>query len=397
MNTNTRFVDHAIRDTRYGLRLLRRSPIFTSVAILSLALGIGANAAIFHLIDTIQLRTLAIPHPEELAEVRPDGPQAFGTYDGVNAKATGPLWELIRANQSAFSTMFAWGDADFIVGRGSESRRARGLWVSGDFFGALGIAPVRGRLLGPDDDRSGCVAAAVISHGFWQSAFGGRENAIGSALTVLDQPVTVIGVAPASFTGLEVGETFDIALPLCSTAIWDGRMQPTRSLVADDHGPPEARMEHRPRERAPARVEPRRSRRDDSARLRRRPCRRIPPPAVRCRSCGTRRQPAARRARSVADVTPRPHQPRAAHDMRQSRDAHARARQRPRAGGCRTRGARRLATPSRVADADREPARRRGRRRAGHPGRAHFGARVADAAWHVGRPDRTANSPGTGG
>ena len=225
MKTITHFVDHAIRDTRYGLRLLRRSPIFTSVAILSLALGIGANAAIFHLIDTIQLRTLAIPHPEELAEVRPDGPQAFGTYDGVNAKATGPLWELIRANQSAFSTIFAWGDADFIVGRGSESRRARGLWVSGDFFGALGIAPVRGRLLGPGDDRSGCVASAVISHGFWRSAFGGRENAIGSALTVLDQPVTVIGVAPASFTGLEVGETFDIALPLCSTAIWDGRMQ----------------------------------------------------------------------------------------------------------------------------------------------------------------------------
>ena len=87
---DTRFVDHAIRDARYGLRLLKRSPIFTVVAILSLALGIGANAAIFHLIDTIQLRSLAIAHPQELAEVRPDGPQAFGTYDGVNAKATGP-------------------------------------------------------------------------------------------------------------------------------------------------------------------------------------------------------------------------------------------------------------------------------------------------------------------
>ena len=222
---DTRYVDHALRDARYGLRLLKRSPIFTVVAILSLALGIGANAAIFHLIDTIQLRSLAIARPQELAEVRPDGPQAFGTYDGVNAKATGPLWELIRANQSAFSTLFAWGDAEFVVGRGAESRRARGLWVSGDFFGALGIVPVSGRLLGPGDDRSGCDAAAVISHGFWQSSFGGREYAIGSALTVLDRPVTVIGVAPASFTGLEVGETFDIALPLCSTALWDGRMQ----------------------------------------------------------------------------------------------------------------------------------------------------------------------------
>ena len=105
-SSRTRFVDHAARDARYGLRLLQRSPIFTVVAILSLALGIGANAAIFHLIDTIQLRSLAIAHPEELAEVRPDGPQAFGTYDGVNAKATAPLWELIRANQSAFSAIF---------------------------------------------------------------------------------------------------------------------------------------------------------------------------------------------------------------------------------------------------------------------------------------------------
>ena len=215
----------ARRDARYGLRLLRRSPIFTSVAILSLALGIGANAAIFHLIDTIQLRSLAIAHPEELAEVLPDGPQAYGTYDGANAKATGPLWEQIRANQGAFATMFAWGDAGFVVGRGAESRRARGLWVSGDFFGALGITPLRGRLLGAGDDHSGCAAAAVISHGFWQSAFGGRDDAIGGALTVLDRPVTIIGVTPAPFTGLEVGQTFDIALPLCATALWDGRMQ----------------------------------------------------------------------------------------------------------------------------------------------------------------------------
>src|SRR4029453_12589091 len=136
-----------IRDTRYGLRVLVRSPIFTAVAILSLALGIGANAAIFHLIDTIRLRSLAITNPEQLAEVRPDGPQAFGNYDGINAKATYPLWGLIRTNQSAFSGMFAWADTELLVGRGVEARRARGLWVSGDFFPVLGITPERGRLL----------------------------------------------------------------------------------------------------------------------------------------------------------------------------------------------------------------------------------------------------------
>jgi hypothetical protein len=129
-----RIADNLIRDTQYGLRLLKRSPIFTIVAILSLALGIGANAAIFQLIDTIRLRSLAIPNPQELAEVQPDGPQAFGHYEGVNAKATYPLWELIHANQTAFSAMFVWGDAQFNVGRGAEARPARGLWVSGDFF-----------------------------------------------------------------------------------------------------------------------------------------------------------------------------------------------------------------------------------------------------------------------
>ena len=299
---DTRLVDHAIRDTRYGLRLLKRSPIFTVVAILSLALGIGANAAIFHLIDTIQLRSLAIAHPEELAEVRPDGPQAFGTYDGVNAKATGPLWELIRANQGAFSTMFAWGDAGFVVGRGAESRRARGLWVSGDFFGALGIVPASGRLLGPDDDRNGCGAAAVISHGFWQSSFGGRESAIGSrahrARSAGHRHRRGAGVVHGPRGRRDVRHR---AAALRHRAL--GRAHAaTRSLVADDHGPAEAGVDRDARERAPARAEPRRSRRDDSARLRRCAGRRLPPAAVRRRSRGPRRQPAARRARCFADA-----------------------------------------------------------------------------------------------
>ena len=207
-----RVADNMVRDTLYGLRLLRRSPIFTTIAIVSLALGIGANAAIFELIDTIRLRSLAVANPQELAEVRVDGPQAFGSYEGVNAKATYPLWELIRARQSAFSAMLAWGDAGFLVGRGAEARSARGLWVSGDFFPVLGIRPERGRLLGPGDDRRGCGAGpVVVSHAFWQALLAGRESAIGSVLTLLDQPFTVVGVTPLSFTGLEVGQTFDIA------------------------------------------------------------------------------------------------------------------------------------------------------------------------------------------
>jgi predicted permease len=247
----TTMIDHAIRDTRYAARVLIRSPIFATVAILSLALGIGANAAIFELIDTIRLRSLAVANPQELGEVRLDGPQAFGNYEGINARATFPVWEQIRTQQHAFSRMFAWGDTGFPVGRGAEARGVRGLWVSGDFFAVLGITPERGRLLAASDDRRGCGAgSAVVSHAFWQSYFGGQESAIGGSLLVLDLPFTVVGVVPASFTGLEVGRGFDIALPLCSAELWDrrldrsdhwwltimGRLEPGWTFVrADEH------------------------------------------------------------------------------------------------------------------------------------------------------------------
>jgi putative ABC transport system permease protein len=218
-------MEDLVRDMRYGLRLLARSPIFTTVAVLSLALGIGANAAIFHLVDALTLRSLAVVNPHELVEVRPDGPQAFGTYDGTNSKATYSLWEQIHANQSALSATFAWGDGEFVVGRAADARPARGLWVSGDFFPVLGIPPHRGRLFGPADDRRGCGAgSAVVSHAFWQSHLGGREAAIGTTLTLRDQPFTIVGITPPSFTGLEVGQTFDIALPLCAAALWDSRI-----------------------------------------------------------------------------------------------------------------------------------------------------------------------------
>jgi predicted permease len=219
------FADMAMRDLRYGLRVLRRSPIFASVAILSLALGVGANAAMFQLIDAISLRSLPVVNPEELLEVRPGGPQAFGNYDNFNSRVTYPLWEELRAHQTAFSGLFAWGNADLLIGRGTSARAANGLWVSGDTFAVLGLSPQRGRLLAPADDRRGCGASpVVVSHGFWQTYFGGGDAVVGSTLTVFDHPFTVVGVTPATFTGLEVGQTFDVALPLCAAALFDGRL-----------------------------------------------------------------------------------------------------------------------------------------------------------------------------
>ena len=216
----TRMVDW-LSDARYGLRVLRRTPVFAAVAVLSLALGIGANAAIFQLIDTVRLRNLPVADPQGLVEVRAEGVHGFGISANFNAEVTYPLWEQMRAHQIALASMFAWGNAQAIVGRGDEARQARALWVSGDFFRVLGIEPRRGRLFTADDDRRGCGAAsAVVSHAFWQTYLGGRETIIGSTLAVLDRPFTIVGVAPAGFTGLEVGQSFDIALPLCSAELW---------------------------------------------------------------------------------------------------------------------------------------------------------------------------------
>jgi putative ABC transport system permease protein len=217
---------HLLRDLRHGLRMLRRSPVFTAVGILSLALGVGANAAVFQLIDAVRFRSLPIANAHELAEVRTDWARDFGVSDDPNSEITYPLWEQIRTNQTAFASMFAWGNLRFLVGRGSEVRGARGLLVSGDFFSTLGITAERGRVLTADDDRRGCGAGpAVVSHGFWQTFFGGRESAIGSALTLLGQPFTVVGVMPVRFTGLEVGQTFDVAVPLCAAARFGDRFE----------------------------------------------------------------------------------------------------------------------------------------------------------------------------
>ena len=214
-------MDHTWRDVHYAFRVLRRAPIFAAAAIVSIALGIGANAAIFQLIDTVSYRSLPVADPGGLVEVRAEGVNAFGISTGFNAAVTHPLWEQMRAHQIAFDSMFAWGNVQLLVGRGGGARAVRGLWVSGDFFRVLGLTPERGRLLTPDDDRRGCGAgAAVVSHAFWQSQLGGREAAIGAGLDVQDHAFTVVGVTPARFTGLEVGQSFDVALPLCAAALW---------------------------------------------------------------------------------------------------------------------------------------------------------------------------------
>jgi predicted permease len=209
--------ENGARNLRFGIRVLRKSPAFTVVAVLSLALGIGANTAIFQLLNAVRLRALPVQEPRQLAEVRiTDMDGARGNFERYPA-VTNSIWEQIRDRQQILSGVFAWSQEDFDTSPGGETHSVRGLWVSGNFFDVLAVRPIRGRLFVQADDRRGCgLPGAVISYEFWQRQFGGEPAAIGRKLALNGHTVDVIGITPASFFGLEVGRTFDVALPICS-------------------------------------------------------------------------------------------------------------------------------------------------------------------------------------
>ena len=203
-------------DVRYALRALRASPGFAIVAILSLGLGIGANTAIFSLINAVVLRTLPVERPEELMQVTMAG-QERGTV------FTNPLWEAIRDRQDVFSGVFGYSGTEFNLTAGGEIRRANGTWVSGDYFSTLGVRPALGRLLVRADDVRGCPPVAVLGYGFWQSEYGGSRAVIGKTISLDRTPHTIVGVADPSFFGVNVGELAQVYVPLCLRSGLDSR------------------------------------------------------------------------------------------------------------------------------------------------------------------------------
>ncbi|HTM26506.1 MAG TPA: ABC transporter permease [Vicinamibacterales bacterium] len=211
-----RWLVHAAQDLRYAIRLFRRSPGFTFVAMLSLALGIGANSALFRVVDALRLQTLPVSDPDGLAQVRlADMDGARGNFHLGHPSVTYPIWQAIQARQQSFAGLFAWSADTFNLSAGGEMRLAHGLWVTGDLFNVLGVRPAAGRLLMPDDDRPGCAPRAVLSYPFWQQAYTGNPAVVGQTLTLDGHPVEIVGVTAPGFAGLDVGKSFDFAIPVC--------------------------------------------------------------------------------------------------------------------------------------------------------------------------------------
>lgn len=233
--TKGNFFSGLWKDLRYGARLLRLNPAFSIIAILSLALGIGANAAIFQLIDAVRLRTLPVKNPQELAELKitktPKG--LTGAFVGRHPRATYGIWEYVRNQQQSFSNVGAWGSDRLNLSQGGEARYADAIYASGTFFETLGISPALGRLISNVDDQPKCgTGGVVISNSFWKREFGSNPSAIGKKITLEGHPFEIIGITPASFFGMEVGRNFDVAVPVCVQSI----LRPEDNMVSNQQG-----------------------------------------------------------------------------------------------------------------------------------------------------------------
>jgi predicted permease len=198
-------------------RALRATPVVTAAAVLSLALGIGANTAIFSIINSLLVRTLPVREPQRLVQVF-CGPDR-GSW-------TNPLWEQVRNRPDLFDGAFAWTSTRFNLSQGGQTDFVPGIWASGRFFDVLGVPAILGRTFTPAEDARGGRpdgAIAVISYGLWQRRFAGSTGVIGKVLTIQRVPYTIVGVTPPDFFGPQVGSTFDVVLPIGTEPLQRGK------------------------------------------------------------------------------------------------------------------------------------------------------------------------------
>jgi len=213
------WLEQFAQDLRYGLRMLRRSPAFTAVAVLSLALGIGANAAVFTLVNAVLLRMLPVTNPQELVGVT-------AVQRGAPGIISYPMYRDLRDRQQVFTDILASaGETPYRItipgpgGQQSELDNMRVSFVSGNYFTVLGVQAAIGRFFHPEEDRNANTSetsgsVVVLNHGFWESQFGGDVGVIGRTILIGRSPCQVIGVAPRGFSGEAVGAAAAAWVPL---------------------------------------------------------------------------------------------------------------------------------------------------------------------------------------
>ena len=201
-------MDNTLQDLRYALRLFLKSPGLTASAVLALALGIGANSAIFSVVNGVLLRPLAgVAEPDQLVTIE-------GTQNGRPANSRYPDYVDYRDNNSSLAGLAAHCPTPLSFNNGTPER-LRGDLVSGNYFAVLGVKPALGRLITPeDDDQPGSHAVAVLGYGFWRRAFGSEPTVIGQGIKLNGYDFTIIGVAPRDFAGTETGGSYDVWIPI---------------------------------------------------------------------------------------------------------------------------------------------------------------------------------------
>jgi predicted permease len=209
-----------LQDMRFGLRMLRRTPVLTAVVVLSLALGIGANTAIFSLLDAVVLKMLPVKDPQGLVFL------IHGMPGGLTPVFSYPAFQQMRDLNRVFDGVLGrFGVARYeAVFKGSGADRAEEVEteaVSGNYFSVLGISPILGRAFGPADDSPQAVSGAVISYGYWRRRFARDPAAIGTTFTLRGAPVSIVGIAPPEFFGETVGQRPDVWIPLATLDLAD--------------------------------------------------------------------------------------------------------------------------------------------------------------------------------
>ena len=217
----TRLIEETVNDIVYACRLFRKNPGFSAIAVLTLALAIGANVSVFALIDALLLRPLPVAHARELIAIwRVPHSESFSL----------PQVEEFAARQDLFESLCAFGTDAINVGPPEAVEAVGAAWVTGHFYDTLGVVPSAGRLLRPDDDRLGAAPVAVITDSYWLRRFSRNPDVLGQFVLIDGVPVTIVGVTPPEFLGAMIGEATDVTLPVRARA----QVQPSSDSLGDD-------------------------------------------------------------------------------------------------------------------------------------------------------------------